>query len=139
MNIYQAIRGVRPAALTMLAMTTAIGTAPPSSDRCENASSQAAQDICAGAAAKKADAKLNGAYTQVMARISPSGKLRLRDAQRAWLSFRAKEFMFRSSGDDGGSIAPMIAANCIQMLTTARTKDLAGIRVCDEGDLSCPR
>jgi uncharacterized protein YecT (DUF1311 family) len=74
-----------------------------------------------------------------MARLTPSGQKRLRTAQRAWLAFRDAECMWQSSGDDGGSVAPMIALQCTAALTDARAKVLAGFRTCEEGDLSCPR
>lgn len=105
---------------------------------CANASSQTAMNICANQGAQKSEAALNNVYQVVMARLSPGGKVRLRDAQRAWLAFRSKECAFESSGSDGGSIAPMIALNCASSLADDRTKALAAFRTCQEGDLSCP-
>lgn len=105
---------------------------------CANADSQAEMNICADKAAKQADAKLNRVYAQVMSRLSPAGKIRLRDAQRAWLAFRDKECAFESNGSDGGSAAPMTKLNCVATLTDNRAKALAEFRTCEEGDLSCP-
>lgn len=127
------------AVLLLLLSATAASHATAQGEDCANAASQASLNICANQTAKKSDAALNRAYSEVMARLEPSGKARLRDAQRAWLTFRDKECMFESSGSDGGSVAPMIALNCYAALTDQRAHALAGFRVCTEGDLSCPR
>lgn len=124
------------AALLMLAFAWPCAAQP--SD-CANPTSQAAMNACSNAVAKKADAALNRTYAVVKSRLGPGGQIRLRDAQRAWLAFRDKECMFESSGADGGSVAPMVADNCFTTLTDQRTHALAGFKVCEEGDVSCPR
>ena len=124
--------------LTLMILAFAPAAAAQSTD-CASPTSQAAMNACSNEVAKKSDAALNRAYTQVMSRLEPSGKTRLRDAQRAWLAFRDKECMFESSGPDGGSVAPTVADNCFTALTDQRTHALRGFRVCTEGDVSCPR
>lgn len=106
---------------------------------CANPTSQAAMNACSNDVAKKADAALNRTYAVVKSRLGADGQIRLRDAQRAWLAFRDKECMFESSGADGGSVALMVADNCFTALTDQRTHALAGFKVCEEGDVSCPR
>ena len=106
---------------------------------CRNPVTQGDMSICAGLAAKQSDAALNRNYVAVMARLSPPGKAALRDAQRAWISFRDKQCFFESNGNDGGSIAPMIASACAQALTDQRARALERFKTCADGDTSCPR
>jgi len=134
----QASQAVPALLLVLLFVTTAPGAAAQAVD-CANAASQASLNACADRGARKADAALDRAYAEVMSRLEPAGKARLRDAQRAWLAFRDKECAFESSGADGGSVAPMVALNCFAALTDQRIRALAGFRVCTEGDVSCPR
>lgn len=102
--------------------------------------SQAGLNQCAGDAYKKADAALNAAYKQVMARLKDSedAAKSLVAAQRAWIGYRDAECDFMSSGVEGGSARPMIVAQCLEQETTRRTDDLKALLNCEEGDLSCP-
>jgi len=88
---------------------------------------------------KTADAALNQTYKKLMASLSPASAGRLKSAQRAWISFRNAECSFQSNGKDGGSIAPMVSANCATNLTKLRIAQLAAAAACPEGDVSCPR
>ncbi len=96
-------------------------------------------NACASADFKKADTELNAAYAVVHARLSKAGQKRLRDAERAWISYRDAECMFRSSGDDGGSAAVMVDLQCQAELIYQRAKYLETVKTCEDGDLSCPR
>lgn len=89
---------------------------------------------------KRADQALNQTFRQIQKRLADDadGKTRLLKAQRSWIAFRNAECTFQSSGDDGGSAAPMVAAACQAELTKDRTKQLKGYLNCQEGDLSCP-
>ena len=131
MNIEQIRFG---AALALLALPAA---AQPVN--CANASTQFDINRCAAADLGKADAGLNRAYAQALARLTPGSKARLRDAQRAWIAFRDKQCAFEANGADGGSVSPMVAMNCATGLTSARARDLASTGKCVEGDVSCAR
>lgn len=93
-----------------------------------------------GSDLKKADQALNQTFKKVQKRLEgdAAGKARLVKAQRAWIAFRDAECTFRSSGDDGGSAAPMVAAGCRADLTNDRTKQMKAYLNCQEGDLACP-
>jgi uncharacterized protein YecT (DUF1311 family) len=93
-----------------------------------------------GADLKKADQALNQTFKKIQKRLDDDagGKARLVKAQRAWIAFRDAECTFQSSGDDGGSAAPMVAAGCRADLTNDRTKQLKAYLNCQEGDLACP-
>lgn len=97
-------------------------------------------NVCAGEAYAAADAELNTAYKQIVARLAgdPDGLAALRAAERAWVAFRDAECAFQSSGVEGGSIYPMVQAGCLEGLTRDRLEALNGYLACEEGDLSCP-
>lgn len=110
-----------PAAV-MLALTATAALADPASDL------------------KRDDLALNQTFKQIQKRLADdaNGKARLVKAQRGWIAFRDAECTFQSSGDDGGTAAPMVAALCRSDLTKARTKQLKAYLNCQEGDLACP-
>ncbi|APH56580.1 Hypothetical protein GbCGDNIH6_7326 [Granulibacter bethesdensis] len=95
---------------------------------------------CAAQAAASADRTMNTLYQQLLKKIDPDSQQRLRAAQRAWIVYRDRECLFRTGGgpDQGGSIWPMINAQCLQTLTESRNHDLAAQLKCQSWDLSCP-
>lgn len=107
---------------------------------CENAQDQNALNQCAADEYAAADQVLNATYKQIAKRLSddqPALEL-LKKAQRAWFTFRDEECAFSSSAARGGSIEPMIIANCKTRITNDRNKQLLDYLSCEEGDLSCP-
>lgn len=101
---------------------------------------QTDMNLCAGQAWQAEDGKLNQAYQAVLARLGTDagGRQRLTAVERAWIAFRDAQCAFVSSGSDGGSVAPMIAAQCKAEQTRLRTAALDELLHCAEGDLSCP-
>ena len=101
--------------------------------------SQMGMNICAAAGYKKADARLNEAYREVMKRMSDDaeGRKLLQTAQRAWIAFRDAECAFSANDSKGGSIYPMLISECLEELSNARTEQLKGDLGCQEGDISC--
>ncbi|MET3793231.1 lysozyme inhibitor LprI family protein [Aquamicrobium terrae] len=89
---------------------------------------------------QKADRELNNTFKQIEHRLSddPGGKSRLVHTQRAWIAFRDAECAFQSSGEDGGSAAPLVIAACRAALTSERAAQLKTYLNCEEGDLACP-
>ena len=63
---------------------------------------------------------------------------RLVQAQRDWIRFRDAECDFQTAGAAGGSVMPMLVAQCRDDLTQARVKAFEGYLNCEEGDLGCP-
>jgi len=107
---------------------------------CQNAASQRELNNCAHAAYEKSDAELNALYKQVTGRLKGDAdqtKL-LVAAQRAWIAFRDAECAFVSAPTTGGSINPMVQANCRDRITSARVNDLKSYLQCTEGDVTCP-
>jgi uncharacterized protein YecT (DUF1311 family) len=107
---------------------------------CANPTDQATMNACAEAAFQETDAELNQTYQRIVALLAddPDTKAALRDAQRAWITFRDADCAFSASGVAGGSAYPMIYANCLDGATQQRLGDLDYYLNCQEGDLSCP-
>ena len=57
---------------------------------CENAQSTAEMLDCWDNQYKKADAELNKVYKEIMSRLGDKEKVKLRDAQRAWIPYKRK-------------------------------------------------
>jgi uncharacterized protein YecT (DUF1311 family) len=94
-------------------------------------------DACAGAARDKADAALNGAYKQIVARLAddPGKTKRLIEAEKAWIAFRDAECAFANSDTEGGSIHSMEVTLCEEKLTNIRAQQLRSYLKCGEGDM----
>lgn len=82
---------------------------------------------CAAIAVKSADRKLNQVYKTLTVGLNKQAKVKLVNAQLAWIQFRDKSCEYEASRYEGGSIAPLKYSRCIQNLTELRTKDIEGI------------
>ncbi|MGL4724112.1 MAG: lysozyme inhibitor LprI family protein [Scandinavium sp.] len=107
-------------------------------DDCGNANNQIEMNTCAANQLKAADSKLNAAYGTAMKRAPEATKTLLRTAQQKWIALRDADCALISSGTEGGSIQPMIHAQCLTDKTVERTAWLESLLNCEEGDLSCP-
>lgn len=110
-------------------------------DKCyDDAKNQGDLNECADAAFKKSDKKLNELYKQIEARLKDDADTRklLVQAQRDWVKFRDAECSFQTAGAAGGSMMPMLVAQCMDILTQSRIKNFQGYLNCEEGDMSCP-
>lgn len=109
---------------------------------CADPQNQAEMNQCAGDEYAAADERLNDAYKQLVQRIDEVFEPKLRQAQRAWVTFRDAECEFESMGWEGGSGRPMVQAACLTRVTTERTKLLNEFLTCDpegyEGPTECP-
>ena len=101
---------------------------------CSNAQVQLEMTFCAEREWQIADADLNAAYgaAQVMMKAvdadltkdQQGAALTLRDAQRAWVTFRDAACAAEGYPSRGGSIEPMIIYACRARLTQGRAADL---------------
>jgi uncharacterized protein YecT (DUF1311 family) len=73
---------------------------------------------------RTADAALNRAYEQLVAKLEPEEKSRLKEAQTAWLKYRDTNCDFVADQYKGGSIRPMILGLCLADVTRNRTAEL---------------
>ncbi|WP_330986046.1 MULTISPECIES: lysozyme inhibitor LprI family protein [Enterobacterales] len=107
-------------------------------DDCDNAKTQADMTTCTVNQLKAADGKLNAAYGTAMKRAPEATKTLLKTAQQKWIALRDADCALISSGTEGGSIQPMIHAQCLTDKTVERTAWLESLLNCEEGDMSCP-
>jgi uncharacterized protein YecT (DUF1311 family) len=113
---------------------------------CDNPQAQQEMNYCAGQDFERADAELNTAYRAAIesareadreyARIDataaanrpedPGEEASLREAQRAWVTFRDAHCRLQGYEARGGSMEPMIYNGCRATITRARTAELRG-------------
>lgn len=127
-------------AMLTVAMVLAVPAFAYAGDKCADAEDQATLNQCADASFKKSDKKLNDFYKKIEARLKDDAdtKKRLIQAQRDWTKFRDAECDFQTAVAAGGSMMPMLVAQCMDGLTQSRVKDFEGYLNCQEGDMSCP-
>ena len=109
---------------------------------CADPQNQQEINQCVGADYREADEKLNRTYKELVGSIEDNWATALRDAQRAWVTFRDAECEFQSMGWEGGSGRSAVQAGCLTRVTNERTKVLKELLECDpenyEGALECP-
>jgi len=113
---------------------------------CSDPQAQMEMNMCAQLDFEAADRELNAAYRAAVqsaqeadreyARIEsaaggsrntePGEEATLREAQRAWVSFRDAQCRMESFEARGGSMQPMLDSGCRAALTRARTAELRG-------------
>lgn len=133
---------IRPAAL-VLACLAGLPALAQDID-CANAMAQQELNQCAYADWEAADADLNAAYQSAMALMKEwdagvptaeqGGAVALRDAQRAWVTFRDKACEAEGFAMRGGSAEPLLVYGCMRQLTEERTAHLVTL-VESYGDL----
>ncbi len=109
-------------------------------ENCADPQTQTDMTICAVKKYEQADGELNAAYKEITKRLKDdpeTGKL-LVAAEKAWMGFRDAECTFANSATVGGSIHPMLVAQCREAITRKRVDDLKVYLNCEEGDMSCP-
>jgi uncharacterized protein YecT (DUF1311 family) len=90
-------------------------------DPCAGASTQLDMNTCAANEYQKADQRLTVVYHS----FKPVSD-KLRASERAWISYRDAECAFAGEYVQGGSMQPMVIANCMTDLTNERIKTLQG-------------
>src|SRR5213592_970064 len=104
------------------------GTMSADSDPCLNAANQRELTECVAQEYMKADAKLNDVYKSLLTSLDREHQLKLKAAQRAWITFRDAECDLQASEALHGSMEKQLRYTCLQEVTTARIKDLGVLR-----------
>jgi uncharacterized protein YecT (DUF1311 family) len=65
---------------------------------CSKSKNELELSFCLAAKRDANEKQLNDSYSVLMRRLSPAGKTRLRDAQRAWIKFRDAECLYAVGG-----------------------------------------
>ena len=118
-------------------LTLLIAAAVPQG--CAAPRSQTAMIMCANAAYERADAGMTRQWRSTQAHMraldardtSRGGGFgyaaALLESQRAWLRYRDAQCMIEAGRYAGGSLQPMVRAQCGTRLTNARTQQLRGL------------
>lgn len=80
---------------------------------------------CSAAENKRQDARLNKAYKEVMAQLSPVRKKELQTVQRVWIKYRDANCDFYAD-PDGGTLGIVNANSCFLQETASRANELEG-------------
>ncbi|MEM0997247.1 MAG: lysozyme inhibitor LprI family protein [Bacteroidota bacterium] len=91
---------------------------------CDDPRTQMDMNECAQREFKAADQALNVAYKKLMALVDDDLEAKIRQAQRTWVKFRDESCECERFLYDGGSISPLIWANCRTRATQQRTEEL---------------
>lgn len=94
-------------------------------------------DDCAALKKDKAELEMQEVYEKLNRKISPEGRQKLKDAEKAWAEYRKKQCAFDTMGTLGGSVHPMILSYCYENYAVKHGEDLEYQLDCVEGDLSC--
>lgn len=104
---------------------------------CANAMAQMEMNQCAYQDWEKADARLNAVYKQAVALLKDwdgnlpkdeqGGVEALKEAQRAWITFRDKACEAEGYAMKGGSAEPLLIYGCMRQLTEERVNHLQGM------------
>ena len=106
-------------ALLLLALPAQAQVTP-----CDPNQPQSALTLCHADQLETWDRMLNQIYQRVIPTLDAAQEDNLRQAQRAWITFRDLTCGMERARYEGGSIAPMIELQCLTRLTERRTRDL---------------
>ncbi|CAM5451513.1 lysozyme inhibitor LprI family protein [Alcaligenes faecalis] len=126
--------------LIALGLSLMAGASSVQAADCDSLTNQNAINQCFSNEYKNSDAELNKLYKEISHRLKDDADTlkALRNAQRAWISFRDAECDFAAINTEGGSIHSMLITTCRNELTQARIKNFNTYLSCEEGDMSCP-
>ena len=82
---------------------------------------------CIGTETTRQDARLNKVYQELMAQLDAANKTRLRDAQKAWITFRDANVSFYSD-PNGGTAATVSGADRFLIMTAQRALELEKLK-----------
>ncbi|MFK6685772.1 lysozyme inhibitor LprI family protein [Acinetobacter baumannii] len=103
-------------------------------DKCSNLPNQSALNNCSSNVLNSANQKINTVYANYMKELSPTEKLQLKEAQRAWIQYKEKDCQFQSSPVLKGSLYQFVHNACLVEKTETRTKELQDMQECRSGN-----
>lgn len=105
----------------------------PQADPCASASTQTDMNLCHGEQYRKADTHLNAIYRRLMDVFSENASKdqkqnepiqKLKATEKAWLTYRDLHCSVARDQYEGGSMAPMVWAICMETVTQHRIEEL---------------
>ncbi len=92
---------------------------------CDAAATQLELNQCFGEQFRKADAHLNKIYASLLKQLgSGTAVQKLKMAEKAWIQYRDLHCEAARSEFEGGSISPMVWAQCMAATTDHRIEEL---------------
>ena len=91
---------------------------------CGQLATQLEMNQCAAENYSISDKALNQVYQEVRQGLDDGAKARLTTAEERWIVFRDAHCNFESDRFEGGSIAPLIQASCMEQITDNRIAEL---------------
>lgn len=82
---------------------------------------------CMTTDAQRQDARLNKAYKEATADLTPGRKTQLQEAQRVWIKYRDLNCAFYDD-PDGGPLARVTANECVMKMTASRARELESFK-----------
>jgi uncharacterized protein YecT (DUF1311 family) len=79
---------------------------------------------CTGRERAVWDEHLNASYKMLQGKATPSQASALKQAQQAWIAYRDARCGFEASRYEGGSLAGVIAGDCLMEVTAERALEL---------------
>jgi uncharacterized protein YecT (DUF1311 family) len=135
------------AALLMLVQAEPVAGSEPPELNCDDPQAQLELNMCAWRDFETADAALNAQWAETSARMKaldedidrandnqPGHLETLLEGQRAWLGFRDAQCRSESFMARGGSMQPMLVAQCLAYMTELRTEQLRVLAAGPEGN-----
>ncbi|WP_106640743.1 lysozyme inhibitor LprI family protein [Allosphingosinicella vermicomposti] len=122
--------------MIFLTLAASVAQAPD----CANAVTTQELNECASAEYEKADQALNAAWREALAVVRsqdkddippgdtrPKGEAKLREAQRAWITYRDAHCVVQGYQARGGTAETLINLGCLTSATEQRTKELQAL------------
>ena len=113
--------------LVLVLLSVCEGHERPLDALCPEATTTVEMQACLKRRYEAADKALNGVYKQLMAKLEPARREKLRAAQRAWVRFRDASAEFEADEAEGGSMYPLVHMATQVVKTEHRVDELKGI------------
>lgn len=114
------VRFVAAAAVAVAACVPSLAAA----QNCKEPVTTMEMKQCASRDLNREDARLNKSYRDLLAKLEPARREKLREVQRVWLTFRDLNCEFQSAEYEGGTIYTLVQMGCVIEMTKQRNKDL---------------
>lgn len=111
-------------AVNAVAQRPRVSPAQQKKQSCSGLTAQSEMNRCAQDEYRKVDAELNRVYQQVMSKLEPDHRERLKIAQRAWITFRDAHCDCEAFTFNGGSMQPLSYYSCLSATTKERITQL---------------
>jgi len=92
----------------------------------------AGMKMCTGRELEAWDAQLNAEYQRLLGKLQGEAAEKIRGAQRAWITMRDGDCDLSYTAFEGGTIAGVIAGNCLLDRTATRALQLHDLRTSND-------